>query len=243
MSANMNLYKFRSAYGILIKLIRYNMKIIFANKFKYFLTAAVIFFLLVTVPDMFDPDENPTEGTVYNLLLFPGLLLVFYPTVFGIQNDVDTRMIEILFGIPNYRYKVWLVRLAMIYLVVYFMLLVLGILSSLLMVDIPVFRMVFHLMFPIFFLGCLAFMFSGLVRSGNGTAVIMVVIGLAFWISVGFLSHSRWNIFLNPFHMPSEVNRAIWVDIVLKNRIYMAVGTVLALLMGLYNLQKRERFV
>ena len=64
-------------------------------------------------------DDTISDGTVYELLIFPGILLIFYPSVFGIQNDDDSRMLEILFGIPNYRYKVWLVRLVMIYALVF----------------------------------------------------------------------------------------------------------------------------
>jgi len=226
-----------------MRLARYNLTIIFANKFIYFLLAAVVFFLLVTTISLLSSDSNPTEGSVYYLLLFPGILLIFYPTTFGIQNDVDSRMIETLFGIPNYRYKVWLVRLVLMYIAVFIILIVLAFLSTLALAEIHVLGMVHQLMFPIFFIGSLAFMLSTVIRSGNGTAVVMVVIGMAFWIASGIVSHSKWNLFLNPFLIPSEVNEAIWADIVMKNRIYLAVGTVLAVLYGLLNLQKREKFI
>lgn len=173
-------HRLKNILKIVAGLTRYNLKIIFANKFIYFLLAAVIIFLFVTTINLLDSDANPTEGTVYYLLLVPGILLVFYPTVFGIQNDVDTRMIEILFGIPNYRYKVWLVRMALIYIVVFSILMILNLISSAALVSIPIFNMVYQLMFPIFFLGSLAFMTSTLVRNGNGTAVIMIIIGMAF---------------------------------------------------------------
>jgi hypothetical protein len=218
------------------------MKIIFANKFIYFLVAAVGFFLFVTIITLFS-DTSSGAGTVYFLLLFPGILLIFYPTTFGIQNDADARMIEIIFGIPNYRYKVWLVRIVMIYIIVYLLLIMLSFVSSIAIAIVPVFEMGFHLMFPIFFLGSLAFLVSTLVRNGNGTAVVMVVIGLGFWISSGILENSKWNIFLNPFRLPSDMNEAIWMDIILNNRIYLAVGTAIWILWGLLNLQKRERFI
>jgi len=234
--------RLKNTLDIGVKLFRYNIKIIFANKFIYFLLAAVIFFLLVTVINLFSND-SPTESTVYYLLLFPGILLIFYPSAFGIQNDVDTRMIEIIFGIPNYRYKVWLVRIILIYIIVYINLLVLSFLCGLALVQVPVFEMVFQLMFPIFFLGSLAFMFSTLIRNGNGTAVVMVIIGLAFWIASGILGNSKWDIFLNPFQIPSDINEAIWAGIALDNRIFLFVGTIIWILYGLLNLQKREKFI
>ncbi len=235
--------QFKNISNIITKIFRYNLKIIFANKFIYFLLAAVGIFLLVTIINLLDSDSNPNEGMVYYLLLVPGILIIFYPTTFGIQNDVDTRMIEILFGIPNYRYKVWLVRIALIYVVVFTILFILSLLSSVALVTVPIFQMVFQLMFPIFFLGCLAFMVSTLIRNGNGTAVVIIIVGMAFWILSEPLATSRWNLFLNPFSVPSDVNEAVWMETSLNNRIYLVIGTIISILFGLLNLQKREKFV
>ncbi len=229
--------------SMIISLFRYNLKIIFANKFVYFLLAAVAIFLLVTTINLLSAEASPTEGTIYYLLLVPGILIIFYPTTFGIQNDVDTRMIEILFGIPNYRYKVWLVRMALIYVVVFVILVILSIVSSAALVSIPIFKMVFQLMFPIFFIGSLAFMVSTVIRNGNGTAVVMIIIGMTFFILSGQLEASRWNLFLNPFAMPSNVNQAVWMETTFNNRIYLLIGIAISILVGLLNLQKREKFV
>lgn len=236
-------HRIKNTLNIIVSLFRYNLKIIFANKFIYFLIAAIIIFLLVATINLLDSDANPTEGTVYYLLLVPGILLIFYPTVFGIQNDVDTRMIEILFGIPNYRYKVWLIRMALIYIVVFGILMILSLVSSAAIVSVQIFYMVYQLMFPIFFLGSMAFMASTLVRNGNGTAVIIIIIGMGFWIASEPLATSKWNLFLNPFTVPKNVNEAVWRDTTLNNRIYLLVGTIITLLSGLLFLQKREKFV
>lgn len=230
-------------YGdVVAKLIRYNLKIIFANRFFYFLMAALAFYIIVTLINVF-AENPPTEATVYYVLLLPGLLVIFYPTVFGIQNDVDARMIELIFGIPNYRYKVWLVRLLLVAVVVVAVLLVLSLVSSIALVRVHVPEMVYQLLFPVLFLGALAFMVSTLVRSGNGTAVVMVVLGLGFWIASGMLRTSPWNLFLNPFQVPSNINEAIWASVVANSRLYLLVGTVVSVLFGLLNLQKRERFI
>lgn len=231
----------RDDLNLLVRFSRYNLKIVFANKFFYFLLAAFIFFLGVTAIILFSNDSNPDTGDVYDLLLFPGILLIFYPTAFGIQNDVDTRMIEILFGIPNYRYKVWISRMVLIWFIVFVFLVILTLLSMVAIVPVPLVQMVFQMMFPIFFLGCLSFMFSTLIRNGNGTAVVMVTIGMAFWIAAEPLSQSKWNIFLNPFNDHS--NQVVWASTILKNRIYLSVGSILSMLYGMLNLQKREKFI
>ena len=234
--------RINNSIDITYRLFRYNLKIIFANKFIYFFMAAVIFFLLVTVISLFS-DSDPTAGSVYYLLMFPGILLIFYPTTYGIQNDVDSGMIEIIFGIPNYRYKVWLARMAIIYIIVFLILMLLTLISASALVAIPMVEMVYQLMFPIFFLGSVAFMFSTLIKNGNGTAVAMVVIGLVFWIAGGIFGNGKWNIFLNPFQVPSDINETIWENIVANNRIYLSAGSLLAMLYGLLNLQKREKFI
>ncbi|MBN2185056.1 MAG: hypothetical protein JW746_06975 [Candidatus Krumholzibacteriota bacterium] len=233
--------RLKNSADLIVRIARYNLKIIFANRFIYFLLASFLFFLLVAAIIFFNSDSDPDPGTIYNLLLFPGILLIFYPSVFGIQNDVDSRMIEILFGIPDYRYKVWGVRMILTWVIVFFILICLTILSSIALVSVPVVDMVYQLMFPIFFLGCISFMFSTLVKNGNGTAVIMIVIGMTFWIAAEPLSNSKWNLFLNPFS--DYENESVFAGIILKNRIYLSVGSALSLLYGLLNLQKRERFI
>jgi len=52
-----------------------------------------------------------------------------------------------------------------------------------------------------------------------------------------------WNIFLNPFEVPNRLNEMVWQEIVMKNRILQAVGSLLFVLYGLFNLQNREKFL
>jgi hypothetical protein len=233
----------RDALQLLYRTTKYNLKIIFASRFIYFMVAAVLFYFLITVINLFSPDANSTEADVYYLLILPGILLIFYPTAFGIQNDVDSHMLETLFGIPNYRYKVYLVRLAIIYCAVYVLLVGLSLISAVALAPLSVFDMAFQLMFPVFFLGCLTFMFSTIVKNGNGTAVTMVVIGMILWITTGFLETSKWNIFLNPFNLPDNFSEVVWATVILKNRLILATGMLLFVLYGLLNLQKREKFM
>jgi len=222
--------------------IRYNLKIIFAGRFIWFLLASFAFYLFFAIMQVYN-NQTLGEGNIYNLLLFPGVLLIFYPSVFGIQNDEDSRILEILFGIPNYRYKVWLVRLLMIFIQVYLIMILYGYVSSYLLYPVRPFEMAAQLMFPIGFLGAAAFMFSTLIKNGNGTAVIMIQVGVALLILSESIQRSQWNIFLNPMELPDNFNPIIWDGIVTRNRIFLVVGIVVFLLYGLFNLQKRERFI
>jgi hypothetical protein len=223
-------------------MITYNLRIIFANKFIWFLAGSVVFYLGLSVIYVFSNDVSQMDD-LYGIFLFSGLLLVFYPSVFGIQSDIDARTIEILFGIPDYRYKVWLVRIVLIFLVAFIIMLLFTFMSSVLIVRFRVLNVTLQVMVPILFMGTMAFMFSTVVRSGNGTAVMMIIIGTIFMILSENLSKSQWNIFLNPYDIPYGVNETSWSLITFRNRIILITGTVIFLLAALLNLQKREKFI
>ena len=220
---------------LLPRLVKYNLKIIFAGKFIWFLLAAFLFFAYFMFQIAWSRSEV-NEGVVYNLLMFPCVLLVFYPAVFGIQNDEDSRILEILFGIPDYKYKVWGVRLLMIYVAIFVILIVFSWLATLLLYPVNLLEMSAQLMFPILFFGN---------RSGNGTAVLMIIIGIALLIfsNTPLIERSFWNILLNPFSIPRNSLPVIWESIIIKSRIFLLVASTIWMLIGLLNLQKREKFV
>ena len=234
------------------KLVRYNLKIIFAGKFFWFLLAAFAFFAFFMFNLAWNRGEI-NEGAIYNMLLFPCLLLIFYPVVFGIQNDEDNRILEIIFGIPNYRYKVWGLRMLMVYVANFFILMLFAYVARILLYPVHIAEMSAQLIFPMLFFGNLAFMFSTITRSGNGTAVIMIILGLIFFMFInsggssntdgsGF-ANTFWNIFINPFKIPTNIHPMIWQDTLIKSRIFLILGGVVFLMIGLLNLQKREKFM
>jgi hypothetical protein len=233
---------FKNYFILVQKMIIYNLRIIFANRFIWFLVGAILFYLGLSVIYVFDNDVSRMED-LYGVFLFCGILLVFYPSVFGIQNDQDARTIEILFGIPNYRYKVWLVRVLLIFVIAFLIMLVFTLTSSLLIVKFQFVKMTVQVMVPVIFLGMMSFMLSTVIRNGNGTAVIMIILGILFLILQNLLRKSQWNVFLNPFQTTWDVNETTWAIIVAKNRIILVTLTILFFLAALFNLQKREKFM
>jgi hypothetical protein len=188
-------------------------------------------------------DDNLWPADAYGLIAFPGILLVFYPSVFGIQNDADQRTLEIIFGIPDYRYKVWLVRYVMILVLVFLLLFPFAALAHYALISIPFMRMILQLMVLLVFVSSLGFCVSTIVKNGNATAAIMVVLGLIFLIMTDELEWSKWNIFLNPFSTPSWINDIVWQETIRQNRIIMGITSVVLILIGLLNLQQREKFL
>jgi hypothetical protein len=223
-------------------LARYNMRIIFGGKFIYFILAAFIFFLIFGTIMALDNSEMRIED-IFGLLAFPAILLVFFPSVFGIQSDADQRTLEIIFGIPDYRYKVWLVRYFMILVLVFLLLFPFAGLAYYALVSFPILPMILHLMVLVLFASSLGFCLSTLVKNGNATAVIMVILGLFFLNLADELDESKWNMFLNPFSTPRDLNDIVWREIIRQNRLIMGVTSLVFLLLGLLNLQQREKFL
>ncbi len=233
---------FKSSIENSFSLARYNMRIIFGGKFIYFVLAAFLFFMVFGTIIALDNNVMGIED-IYGLLAFPAILLVFFPSVFGIQSDADQRTLEIIFGIPDYRYKVWLVRYVMILLLVFLLLFPFAGIAWWGLMSFPLMPMILHLMVLVLLVSSLGFCLSTVVKNGNATAVIMVVLGLAFLILSDELDESKWNIFLNPFGMPGDLNEIIWQEIVRQNRIFMATLSTVLILLGLLNLQQREKFL
>jgi len=236
------MFNYRSTIQNSIGLARYNMRIIFGGKFIFFVLAAFIFFLVFGIIIALDSNTLDVEE-VYGLLAFPAILLVFFPSVFGIQSDADQRTLEIIFGIPDYRYKVWLVRYIMILFLAFLLLFPFAGIAWWALVSFPVLPMILHLMVLVLLVSSLGFCLSTVVKNGNATAVIMVVLGLAFLILSDELDESKWNIFLNPFDMPRNMNEIVWREIVRQNRIIMGTLSIVLILLGLLNLQQREKYL
>ncbi len=232
----------KNTSNLIVSMIRYNFRIIFAGRFIWFMLAAMAFFIFIAIMGVLDGDL-PDEEFVYGILLFPAILLIFYPMTFGIQNDLDAGILEILFGIPDYRYKVWLVRLVLVFVLVSIILLGFAGLSYIFLCPVDLFEMTTQLMFPVFFLGSMAFMFSTVVKNGNGTAVVMVIFGVLALVLTNTLERTMWNIFLNPFGLPRNMNEIVWEGIAFKNRLFLFIAALVCILYGLYNLQKREKFI
>src|SRR5512146_533620 len=62
------------------RMINYNLRIIFANKFIWFLAGSVLFYLGLSVIYVFDSDVTRMSD-LYGVFIFSGILLVFYPSV------------------------------------------------------------------------------------------------------------------------------------------------------------------
>jgi hypothetical protein len=141
-------------------------------------------------------------------------------------------------------YKVWLARLILIYVEIFFILVIYAWIAKYLIYPVNQFEIAYQLMYPVLFMGNLAFFFSTVTRNGNATAILIIICGvIAVVLSNGLTKNSMWDVTLNPLSMPENIHAVIWSDTVLCNRIFLAVGSVVWMMLGLLNLQKREKFI
>jgi len=172
---------------------------------------------------------------------------MLYPVIYSIQNDVDKKIIDILFGIPNYRYKIWLLRFFLLMSVSFIFLLLLSYLSSILLTQLTlseIFYMAFQVFVPIVFFASFTFLLTTIIADGNGTAIVIIIMGLILILLKGYLQqYPEWDIFLNPYLMGQNFNIIVWETMVLNNRIYLLTGSMLLVFISLLNLQNRERFL
>lgn len=220
----------------------YNTKIIFGNKFLYALLISVVVFVIFSLIYIFDSSSVSLDA-VYDLLRVPALLLLIYPTLMGIQNDADSRTLEIIFGIPDYRFKVWLARLLMVFVISFLLLIPLAMLLHWAIISFNIALMVLQLMPLMLFAGSLGFGLSAVVKNGMGAAVIYIILGVALMIIFESNGDTFWNIFLNPYEQSGNINPIIWEEMLLKNRIFMLAASVIFVLVGMLSLQKREKYL
>jgi hypothetical protein len=222
---------------------RLNAAHVFSGRAVWFLLLAVGVFIAVVVLNFLGRETAFTGEKIYDLLLVPGILLIFYPASFAIQNDKDAGMLETLFGIPDYRYKVWLVRYGALYLVAAALLFLLAVLCRVGLSDFPLRKMVLELMVPILFIGSLAFFTASRTASGLATAVILVIVLLLFWLFREPLAESPWYLFHNPFTGGNEIQVMFRAKTTVANRLYFLSGSAVLTMLALLRLQNREKFI
>ena len=232
-----------SKAGDIWAFFRYNAANIFSGRAFYSLILASLVFLAVVAINLLRREAALTGQNIYDFLLIPALLLVFYPAAFALQSDKDAGMIEVLFCIPDHRYKIWLARYVTLYIITAALLFLLALLCRVGLADFPLGMMVLQLMFPVVLLGSLAFFLAGLTGSGSATGILMIVVVLAFWLFRGQLGDTPWYLFHNPFGGPAQANPQVWAATTLSNRLFFLLASVFLTMMALLRLQKREKLI
>ena len=77
-------------WTLFLKMVKYNMKVIFGNRFIWFVLAAIAFYFFIAVTSILD-GKLIDEGFIYDLQIMPGILLIFYPHDFRYSKRSGCR--------------------------------------------------------------------------------------------------------------------------------------------------------
>ncbi|RKY89562.1 hypothetical protein DRQ09_01135 [candidate division KSB1 bacterium] len=226
------------------KLIWYNVKILFSHKFFYFSGAAFLYFIITCVINYFSKGDHLSGPAVMPVLLqIPSVILIIFLSMEIVSYERENKTIESVFTVSGSIYKVWLIKLGVMYLVILSIMFIMDILSFFFVADFPVGGMLFHSFVPLLLIGNMTFYFSVRLRSGNAAGMITVIIVLFFLFLSEPLQNSRFFLFLNPYAKPRDLEIVIWERIVFQNRIGIIAISSLFLYLGLTATKKRERLL
>ena len=225
--------------------IRLNEKFIFYQRFLFFFALALVYFIIFCVWNYFESsaDRMGEEDIFIWLLSVPGIALIFIPSMSLITSETENRTIEMIFSTAGSRYKVWLTRIGVLYLFVAFIIFVLCSLSFIFISDFPFFGYFFHSLFPPIFISSLIVMFSVIFRSSNAAGLLSLIVIFFLLIIHRPLSTTSFNLFLNPYFKPQNVDYGLWTSIVIYNRIGILLISGFMLYYSLYRLNKREKYI
>ncbi len=227
----------------ILLLARYNFKILFGGRYLVFALLSLLFLCYL----LFDAAFSGTaldESVVAQNMIMPSLLLIFYPATYGIQKDEETKILEIFFCIPNYMYKIWLLRLLFIFIACYFNIIVFSYLAHLLLCPVEIFTMANNAIFVVVLFGALAFWLSTIIKSGNGVAVVVIALfALLTYIGKEYFENTMWDIMLNPYSEPDDIHSEIWQDTLSDRLLLLSLSSIGLILLSLNNLRRREKLL
>lgn len=224
-------------------LAKYNFKILFGGKYFLFMVLSFVYFCYLLFHAAYSGTALDEEVVAANMIM-PSLLLVFYSATYGIQKDEETKILEIFFCIPNYMYKVWLLRLLFIFTACYVNVVIFSYMAHLLLCPVEVFAMANNTIFVVVLFGSLAFWLSTVIKSGNGVAVVLLVLwGLLIYVGKQFYVNTIWDISLNPYSEPSNIHSEIWQTTITNRKMLLAAVSCVLILMSLGNLRRREQLL
>ncbi len=231
-----------NALRTLFLLIKYNFRILFGGKYIVFILLSFLFFCYLLF-EVASKGSALSDIDVYENLIFPSLLLLFYPTAYGIQKDEESKILEIFFCIPNYMYKVWLLRLLFVFIACYVNIVIFSYMAHRLICPVDIVQMSYQVMFVVILFGSLGFFLSTVIKSGNGVAVVLLgLFGLIVYIGTQY-RNTMWNILLNPYSAPTSIHPDIWADTIADRQLLLGCSSVLLILLSLTNLRRRERLL
>jgi len=229
----------------LFSLIKLNTKVLFSNKFLYFLIGIFLYFGVVCTINYFtDPGDYIKGEHIYiAVLLVPMIILTVFLSALIVPSEIESNTIESLFSVSGSIYKVWIIKIVVMYISLSLLLLILEILSYFMIADFPILKNFVMSLFPLYFIGGMTFFFASKYRSTGVAGIISGIVLLIFMFLAEPLEHSRFFLYLNPMITPRDINNYVWTRTVIENRIGMVIFGSFFYYLGLSRLKFKEKYI
>ncbi|MFC1724393.1 hypothetical protein ACFL4T_02110 [candidate division KSB1 bacterium] len=222
-----------------------NIKLLFTNKFFYFILGIILYFGFVCTINYFsDPGDSMPGYAIYIALIFiPMSVLTVFLSAYMLPGEMENNTLESLFSISGSIYKVWIIKISVMYIAISIMILILEILSYFMIADFPFFYTFFMSLFPLYFIGGLTFYFAVKFKSYAAAGILTGIIMILISFVTEPLQFSKFFLYINPIAKPRDINNYVWTRTLVENRVGMLVFGSLLYYLGLNKLKFREKFM
>lgn len=202
----------------------------------------LFYFTVYSLLNAFTFDEPLQPINIQNAVLWVPMVLV--TALLGarvVLMEQDDHTLEVLFSLPGSRGRIWVFKVALVYLAVFGVLLLLAVLSYFFMADISILQVTLHSMVPALLIANLAFLLSLLTRSWIAGSLVTFLVALVIALIFRPFNH-LWP-YLNPMNVPQSVGAREWFQIVVINRVVNLGLATLLLVIALQRLRVPERLL
>jgi len=224
-------------------------RILFAGKFYIFLSLAIAWDLTCVILGHVFHDPMPLEAVFYVMNLVPMIILALYLSMTLVSYEKENLTIEALFSVPGSPYKVWLYKLAVQFIMLFFVQMLFAFMSFYFVQDFAIEVMISHAFIPVFCVANINFFLSTQFKSGYTAGLLTLVILFfllllsAFFSAAPFIDGTYWNFYLNPFMKPGNMDINIWNQKLLYNKTGILLLGLVFMYFGLSKLRNREPFI
>jgi len=199
--------------------------------------------MFISIMNFTNAGAMPVEAAFYFMNLVPMIIIAIYLSMMLVSFEKDNNTIETIFAIPGSPYKVWLYKLAILYLLMIFIQFTLVMIIFIFVADFPIMVMLINGFIPIFMISNLNFYFSTVFKSGYVAGLISLIVLFFNFVLADELYETVWFLYLNPFGRPVELDIDLWNNILFYNKLGITLIGLFFLYLGLRKLLKREPFI
>ncbi|MCA9731397.1 MAG: hypothetical protein H6696_13215 [Deferribacteres bacterium] len=239
------LLNWRQKMAIVFETFRLNTRLIFSNRFIWFLLGLLAWCIFQYVINYQREiyQRMSADYIFFVVMQLPLSAFAVFLNMSLISSEKDNRTLEITFTTAGSRYKVWLVRFGSLCVLFFLLSLTLSYIGYYFFVDLPVWAMAFHAYVPTFFISGMVFYFAVKLRSGLAAGMVSGILLFFMFIFNEPLRSTRYALYFNPFTVPHNVDSSVWYDWTWQNRIGLIVLGGLFIFAALRGMGNREKLL